>query len=66
MYALSGLGRDSMKANNFKAAIQIFELNIEAFPTWWWAYDDLGSAYMGAGEKELAIKITRSRRNWIP
>ncbi len=55
-YALSSLGHRLLLAKKFKDAIQIFELNAEAFPRWWWAYDDLGEAYMDAGEKELAIK----------
>lgn len=31
-------------------------MNTKEFPTSWWAYDDLGDAYVDAGEKELAVK----------
>lgn len=55
-FALSDVGYQLLEAKKFKDAIQILELNAEAFPRWWWAYDDLGEAYMEAGEKELAIK----------
>ncbi len=56
MYALSGLPGELLKAKKFQDAIQILELNAEAFPRWWWVYDSLGDAYMDAGEKELAVK----------
>jgi imidazolonepropionase-like amidohydrolase len=55
-YELSDLGHQLLHAKKFNDAIQIFELNAEAFPRWWWAYDDLGEAYMDAAEKKLAIK----------
>jgi CubicO group peptidase (beta-lactamase class C family) len=38
------------------AAIAVFRLNVEAFPTSANAYDSLGEAYMTKGDKELAIK----------
>lgn len=50
------MGEKLLDAKKFKEAIQIYELNAEEFPRWWWTYDSLGDAYMGAGEKELAIK----------
>jgi tetratricopeptide (TPR) repeat protein len=37
-------------------AIQIFKLNVEAYPESGNVYDSLGEAYMVAGEKELAIE----------
>jgi len=56
VYALNRLGHQMLHSKKFKDAIKILELNAEAFPRWWWVYDSLGEAYMGAGEKELAIK----------
>ena len=56
VYELRGLGDKLFAAKKFKDAIQIYELNAEAFPRWWLAYDDLASAYMDIGEKELAVK----------
>jgi cytochrome c-type biogenesis protein CcmH/NrfG len=37
-------------------AIEVFKLNVEAFPESANTYDSLGEAYMKAGQKELAIK----------
>lgn len=38
------------------AAVAVFRLNVEAFPSSANAYDSLGQAYMVKGDKELAIK----------
>src|SRR5579864_5863770 len=53
---LSDLGMRLLREKKFKDAIQIFTLNAEAFPRYWWVYEDLGDAYMEAGDKELAAK----------
>ena len=53
---LGTVGRHLLRAKKFKEAIQILELNVEERPRSWWAYDDLGDAYMAAGERQLAIK----------
>lgn len=37
-------------------AIQVFQLNVEAYPGSGNVYDSLGEAYMAAGERELAIE----------
>jgi len=55
-YELSSLSHSLLREKQFTDAIQICELNVEAFPRSWWAYDELAEAYMGAGEKKLAIK----------
>jgi len=52
---LNTLGYQFMKAKQYKEAIRIFQLNIEAFPKSSNVYDSLGEAYMDDGEKELAI-----------
>jgi len=39
-----------------KEAIEIFKLNVEAYPQSSNVYDSLGEAYMVNGDKELAIK----------
>lgn len=39
-----------------KEAIEVFRLNVEAFPQSFNVYDSLGEAYMINGDKELAIK----------
>lgn len=38
-----------------KEAIEVFRLNVAAFPKSWNVYDSLGEAYMDGGEKKLAI-----------
>jgi dienelactone hydrolase len=48
-YVLLGQGK-------VKESIEIFKLNVEAFPEGFNTYDSLGEAYMNAGERELAIK----------
>lgn len=42
-----------------KAAVQIFLLNVEAFPQSWNAYDSLAEAYLAAGERESAVRNYR-------
>ena len=37
-------------------ALEIFKLNVEAYPDSWNAYDSLGEAYMEAGDTEAAIQ----------
>ena len=52
---LNGLGYRLIRANNFKDAIRILQLNVEAYPQSWNVYDSLGEAYMDDGNKALAI-----------
>jgi len=52
---VNALGYQVMGANQLAAAIEIFKLNVEAYPSSWNVYDSLGEAYMNAGNKELAI-----------
>jgi len=52
---LNALGYQLIRANKFKEAIRIFQLNIEAYPQSGNAYDSLGEAYMDDGDKPLAI-----------
>ena len=52
---LNALGYQLIHANKFKEAIQIFRLNVEAYPQSSNVYDSLGEAYMDDGDKPLAI-----------
>jgi tetratricopeptide (TPR) repeat protein len=52
---LNALGYQLIKANKFKEAIRIFQLNIEAYPQSANTYDSLGEAYMDDGSKAPAI-----------
>jgi tetratricopeptide (TPR) repeat protein len=36
-------------------ALEVFKLNVDAYPKSWNVYDSLGEAYMKAGKKDLAI-----------
>lgn len=53
---MNRLGYTLLGGKRVKEAIEIFRLNVEAFPNSSNTYDSLGEAYMIAGEKELAIK----------
>jgi len=52
---LNGLGYRLIRANKFKEAIRILQLNVEAYPQSSNVYDSLGEAYMNAGDKSQAI-----------
>lgn len=56
---LNSLGYALMRQGNRQAAIEVFKLNVEAFPNSWNVYDSLGEAYMADNNKELAIKNYR-------
>lgn len=52
---LNALGYQLIQAKQWKEAIQVFQLNIEAYPHSSNVYDSLGEAYMDAGNKPQAI-----------
>jgi CubicO group peptidase (beta-lactamase class C family) len=52
---LNRLGYQLLQGGKRDEAIQIFKLNVEAYPQAFNTYDSLGEAYMVAGNKELAI-----------
>jgi tetratricopeptide (TPR) repeat protein len=51
-----GLGYLLLHQKRTKEAIEIFKLSVEAYPESYNTYDSLGEAYMGNGEKDLAIR----------
>lgn len=53
---LNALGYQLLRTNKIKEAIEIFKLNVEAYPDVYNTYDSLAEAYMLNGDKELAIK----------
>lgn len=53
---LNNFGYQLLGQGKVKESIEIFKLNVEAFPEGFNTYDSLGEAYMNAGERELAIK----------
>jgi CubicO group peptidase (beta-lactamase class C family) len=52
---LNQLGYQLLQTNKRKEAIEIFKLNVEAYPQSANAYDSLGEAYMVEGNNEQAI-----------
>jgi CubicO group peptidase (beta-lactamase class C family) len=53
---INSLGYEYLQGGKLKEAIEVFKLNVAAFPQSFNVYDSLGEAYAAAGEKELAIK----------
>jgi CubicO group peptidase (beta-lactamase class C family) len=49
------VGYNLLQAGRINDAIEIFKLNVKAFPESFNVYDSLAEAYMNSGEKELAI-----------
>jgi CubicO group peptidase (beta-lactamase class C family) len=56
---MNRLGYALLSKKMLDEAIEVFKLNVEAYPDAWNVYDSLGEAYMIKGEKELAIKNYR-------
>ncbi|MGI8897032.1 MAG: serine hydrolase [Pyrinomonadaceae bacterium] len=52
---LNRLGYQLLEAKKLKEAVEIFKLNVEAYPKGFNTYDSLGEAYMISGNTELAI-----------
>jgi imidazolonepropionase-like amidohydrolase len=53
---LNSLGYQLLGSKQIKAAIQVFQLNVEVYPESFNTYDSLGEAYLANGDKELASK----------
>ena len=53
---LNRLGYQLLRSGKTKEAIEIFKLNVEAYPQASNFYDSLGETYMAANERELAIQ----------
>ena len=62
---LNQLGYRLLRGGKPKEAIEIFKLNVEAYPQGFNTYDSLAEAYMNVNERELAIhnykKSTRAK-----
>ncbi|HKQ51432.1 MAG TPA: prolyl oligopeptidase family serine peptidase [Pyrinomonadaceae bacterium] len=53
---LNTLGYTLLREQRVKEAVEIFKLNVAAYPEGFNTYDSLGEAYLAAGERELAMK----------
>jgi tetratricopeptide (TPR) repeat protein len=52
---LNQLGYQLMRADKVKEAVEIFKLNVEAYPQSSNTYDSLGEAYMTVNQRDLAV-----------
>ena len=52
---LNALGYRLMQADKMKEAVEIFKLNVEAYPQGFNTYDSLAEAYMNTNQRDLAI-----------
>ena len=52
---LNTLGYSLMRAGKVKDAVEIFRLNVEAYPQGFNTYDSLAEAYMTLNERDLAV-----------
>lgn len=53
--SINALGYRLLGQNKVKEAVEVFKFNVEAYPKSANTYDSLAEAYLGAGEKKLAI-----------
>jgi pimeloyl-ACP methyl ester carboxylesterase len=53
---MNALGYRFLQGRKFKDAIEVFKLNVLAYPTSANVYDSLGEAYMKSGDKEKALE----------
>jgi CubicO group peptidase (beta-lactamase class C family) len=53
---INTLGYAFLNAKKFTEAIEVFKLNVEAFPTSANTYDSLAEAYLNSGDRENALK----------
>jgi CubicO group peptidase (beta-lactamase class C family) len=53
---LNALGYRLMQTGKLKEALEIFKLNVEAYPQGFNAYDSLAEAYLNLNERDLAIQ----------
>ncbi len=53
---INRLGYQLLQEGKTKAAIEVFKVNVEAFPRSWNVYDSLGEAYMKDGQSARAIE----------
>lgn len=53
---LNGMGYQLMRLGDTSGAVELFKLNVEAFPDDWNVYDSLGEAYLKLGNQGEAIR----------
>jgi dienelactone hydrolase len=60
------IGYDHLQAGEIQDAIEIFKLNVAAFPNSPNTYDSLSDGYIAAGQKELALKNAKRALELLP
>jgi CubicO group peptidase (beta-lactamase class C family) len=63
---LNSMGYQIMRTGDLQAAVEIFKLNVEAFPGEWNVYDSLGESYLKLGDKPRAIEAYRKSLDLNP
>jgi tetratricopeptide (TPR) repeat protein len=58
-FAVNALGYERLQADKAAEAVEIFKINVAAYPASPNVYDSLGDAYLAAGNRELAIQASR-------
>jgi len=58
-FAVNALGYERLQAEKAAEAVEIFKINVAAYPASPNVYDSLGDAYVAAGNRELAIQASR-------
>jgi dienelactone hydrolase len=53
------IGYEHIQAGDLNGAVEIFKLNVMAFPNSPNVYDSLGDAYVASGEKQLALENSK-------
>lgn len=64
--AMNSLGYKFIREKRTQEAIEIFRLNVEAYPASGNAYDSLAEAYMTDGQNNLAVEFYRKALALIP
>jgi tetratricopeptide (TPR) repeat protein len=63
---LNGLGYEFLFRGDQKMAIEIFKLNVDAYPKSANAYDSLSEAYEGQGNTEMAKELAQKALELLP
>jgi dienelactone hydrolase len=58
-FSVNALGYERLQAGKAAEAVEIFKINVAAYPASPNVYDSLGDAYVAAGNRELAIQASR-------
>jgi len=58
-FAVNALGYERLQDGKAAEAVEIFKINVAAYPASPNVYDSLGDAYVAAGNRELAIEASR-------